>query len=106
RREIAADETRVGLADPRHALAGRHVPQLHALQAAVGLPRADERQVQHQYTPTATVSFRLARSPRSRTPSHGYSAHGAERTPSSRSAKRGMKNSRVSVVSRTRPRSP
>jgi len=36
-------------------------------------------------------------------PSHGYCAHGGSRSPSSRSRKPGTKNSRVSVVSFTRP---
>ena len=39
-------------------------------------------------------------------PSHGYGSHGGVRIASSRSAKRGMKNSLVSVVSRTLPHSP
>src|SRR5262249_49205952 len=59
-----------------------------------------------QYTPTVVCAAtpRHGRTPL--TPSHGYFSLGGSRSPSSRSAKRGTKNSFVSVVSNTRPVPP
>ena len=59
-----------------------------------------------QYTPS-TIFFSIAPNGlTSATPSHAYGARGGRRIASSRSRKRGMKNSFVSVVSSTRPHSP
>lgn len=59
-----------------------------------------------QYTPTVVWAAipRQGRTPL--TPSQGYFSLGGSRSPSSRSANRGTKNSFVSVVSKTRPVSP
>lgn len=59
-----------------------------------------------QYTPS-TMFFSIAPNGRtSPTPSQAYGGRGARRMASSRSRKRGMKNSLVRVVSSTRPNSP
>jgi hypothetical protein len=46
--EVAGDQAGVGLADPRHRLAGGDMGQLDPVQAAVGLAGPQDRQVQHQ----------------------------------------------------------
>lgn len=59
-----------------------------------------------QYTPTVVVAAISWNGRTPLTPCHGYFADGASRSPSSRSANRGTKNSFVRVVRRTRPVPP
>ncbi len=103
--EIAGDQAGVGLADLGHRLAAGHVVEPRHRQAAVRHPGAPHGQVPatHQYTPTTTELSSAPSRRTLRTPSQGSSAAGAARSASSRSRKRGMKNSRVKVVSITLP---
>src|SRR5215213_7684911 len=61
------------------------------------------RLTRYQYTPSTTALWKREKGRTLRTPSHGYSSQGGSRSASSRSRKRGMKNSFVRVVKRTRP---
>src|SRR5690606_31253093 len=96
----------IGPSDLRHWLAGGEVDDGVHLQAFIRLAPAQNRQLDHQYTPTVVVAAkpRYGRTPL--TPSHGYCSQGGSRSPSSRSRNPGMKSSFVSVVSLTRPVSP
>ena len=60
-------------------------------------------QAAFQYTPTVVVAASSWNGRTPLTPSHGYFALGGSRSPSSRSANRGTKNSFVNVVNSTRP---
>src|SRR5689334_22780534 len=62
-----------------------------------------ENEVAHQYTPTVVVAANPRNGRTPLIPSHGYFSYGGSRSPSSRSRKRGMKNSLVSVVNMARP---
>ncbi len=57
----------------------------------------------NQYTPSTIGTAKPENGRTSAAPSQGYLSHGGRRMASSRSRKRGMKNSLVSVVRRTRP---
>src|SRR5688572_7104178 len=56
-----------------------------------------------QYTPTVVVAANSWNGLTPLTPSQGYGSQGGSRSPSSLSRNPGTKNSRVSVVNRTRP---
>ena len=105
--QIAADDADVGQAHLDKRLAGAEVGDDRAIDALVGRAPAENRNVEHaQYTPSTTAFAKRENGRTLRTPSHGYFVHGGSRSASSRSRNRGMKNSFVSVVNRTRPVSP
>src|SRR5262249_41259157 len=108
---VALDEAGVGPADLGAHLGADEVDDLVHVEALVGLAPAEDGDVDHQcslfqYTPTVVCAATSRNGLTPLTPSQGYLAYGGSRSPSSRSGKRGMKNSLVSVVNSTRPGLP
>src|SRR6185436_14862815 len=101
--QVTPDQARVRLADLDERLARALVERARHVDALVGPSLAQDRDVQHQYTPSTTVDWKRENGRTLRTPSHGNCSVGGSRSHSSRSRKRGMKNSLVSVVRRVRP---
>ena len=105
--QVPPDQAGIRLTDLDEWLPGSIVRNGDDIEAFVRNAVTQQRNMQHHSCASvhALHDGRLeARKGRTlRTPSHGYSRHGGSRSASSRSRNRGMKNSFVSVVSRTRP---